>query len=381
MSTNTANLNNQPTVRRVVARITKGIIGQERFDQYRNNRALINEGRQLHKSRLEHVVEVREPLLLISQIQRSGGTLLSQLFDGHPQCHAHPSELKVGYPVKENWPHLNLNSRPEDWFDTLFESISNEFFVEGYSKYSKGAAEIDPKTGLRVVNRSNYNVHPFLFLSSLQKAVFLKCVERRGVKSERDIFDFYMTSYFNAWLDNQNLYSTPKKFVTAFTARLSMQSENLDKFFAVYPDGRLVSLVRDPRSWFLSARRHSQEEYGNIEEAIRLWNLSTSSAINARAKFGDRIYIMSFEELVEDTEAAVRRLADYMEIDFSPELTFPTFNGFPIKADSSFAVKNYGVLKEPIQRYKELLTSDEITYINNQALGLYEEALALKVPV
>ena len=381
MSINTPNRNSQPTVRRIVARITKEIIGQERFNQYRKNRALVNEGRQLHQSRLEHMVEVREPLLLISQIQRSGGTLLSQLFDGHPQCHAHPSELKVGYPVKENWPLLSLNSQPEHWFDTLFESISHEFFREGYSKYSKGAAETDPKTGLRTVNRNNYNVYPFLFLSTLQKAIFLRCIERRGVKSERDIFNAYMTSYFNAWLDNQNLYSSPKKFVTAFTARLSMQPENLDKFFAVYPDGKLVSLVRDPRSWFLSARRHSQQEYGNIEEAIRLWNLSTSSAINAREKFGDRVYVMSFEELVEDTEAAMRRLAGYMGIDFSSELTFPTFNGFPIKADSSFAVKNYGVLKEPIQRYKELLKDDEISYINERALGLYEDALALKVKV
>ena len=43
---------------------------------------------------------VNQPLLLISQVQRSGGTLLSQLFDGHPQVHAHPHELKIGYPEK-----------------------------------------------------------------------------------------------------------------------------------------------------------------------------------------------------------------------------------------------------------------------------------------
>jgi hypothetical protein len=30
-------------------------------------------------------IRVDEPLVLISQIQRSGGTLLNQFFDGHPQ--------------------------------------------------------------------------------------------------------------------------------------------------------------------------------------------------------------------------------------------------------------------------------------------------------
>ena len=51
---------------------------------------------ELVPQRLEHLVPVTDPLVLVSQIQRSGGTLLSQLFDGHPECHAHPHELKIG---------------------------------------------------------------------------------------------------------------------------------------------------------------------------------------------------------------------------------------------------------------------------------------------
>ena len=54
----------------------------------------------LYKSCVEHTRPVTSPLVLISQVQRSGGTLLSQLFDGHPELHAHPHELKIGYPTK-----------------------------------------------------------------------------------------------------------------------------------------------------------------------------------------------------------------------------------------------------------------------------------------
>ena len=32
------------------------------------------------------------------------GTLLSQLFDGHPECHAHPHELRIGSPTSRHWP-------------------------------------------------------------------------------------------------------------------------------------------------------------------------------------------------------------------------------------------------------------------------------------
>ena len=49
--------------------------------------------KHLYRLCLEHISPVNSPLALISQIQRSGGSLLSQLFDGHPEIHAHPHEL------------------------------------------------------------------------------------------------------------------------------------------------------------------------------------------------------------------------------------------------------------------------------------------------
>ena len=63
----------------------------------------------LQRSCADHIQTVTSPLALISQIQRSGGSLLSQLFDGHPEIHAHPHELKIGFPTKYTWPKLDLN--------------------------------------------------------------------------------------------------------------------------------------------------------------------------------------------------------------------------------------------------------------------------------
>ena len=86
---------------------------------------------------LEHISPVTAPLALISQIQRSGGSLLSQLFDGHPEIHAHPHELMIGYPKKHVWPRIDLNDRPERWFGILFEEIVIEQTREGYKKGKK----------------------------------------------------------------------------------------------------------------------------------------------------------------------------------------------------------------------------------------------------
>ena len=62
--------------------------------------ALSSESSEHRTLRRRWVTRVTQPMILISQIQRSGGTLLSRLFDGHPRCFAHPMELSWGRPSK-----------------------------------------------------------------------------------------------------------------------------------------------------------------------------------------------------------------------------------------------------------------------------------------
>ena len=96
------------------------------------------------------------------------------------------------------------------------------------------------------------DVFPFLFSPRVQRAVFEQCAGEWRPETEREVLDCYFTSYFNAWLDDQNLYAGPKKAVTAFTPRLAMEAERLERFLAAYPDGTFVSIVRDPRAWYAS---------------------------------------------------------------------------------------------------------------------------------
>ena len=181
----------------------------------------------LCRTRIEHAVEVREPLVIVSQIQRSGGTLLSQLFDGHPECHAHPHELTIGYPKSQIWPQLDL-SAPATWYELLYEKYSQKHLRLGYQKPAERSADTAP------------DVFPFVLMPSLQKRIFDACVAGRTIERQRDVLDAYFTSYFNAWLDGQNLYGGPKKAVTAFAPRLNMVRDSVEGFFADYPDGTLI---------------------------------------------------------------------------------------------------------------------------------------------
>jgi Sulfotransferase family len=313
---------------------------------------------------------VSEPLVLISQIQRSGGTLLSQLFDGHPEVHAHPHEICIGKPHKWDWPPLDL-SAPERWFATLNEPLLAEWVETGYVK---------DQTVLRKGGRSD--VFPFVFSLELQREIFERGAA--GAEREREVLDAYFTSYFNAWLDNHNLYAGPKRAVVGFTPRLAMELERVERFFAAYPDGMLVSIVRDPRGWYASARQH-RKYYADLEQSIGLWRASTESAIEAAGRFADRVVVLTYEQLLEDTEANVAALASRMGISMTPDLLVPTFNGRPIRANSSEAVERAGILPERGSAYHDLLDRDEIAAIERHAGDLYERAAALshseKTPV
>src|SRR5215210_4381368 len=118
----------------------------------------------LVEQRLRRPVEVHEPLVLISQIQRSGGTLLSQLLDAHPQLHAHPHELHIGYPRdKRDWPQLDLGEGPEQWFRALREAHVDRMLVDGYRKYARKWVQYEDE---------RLETYPFLLLPSLQRRLF-----------------------------------------------------------------------------------------------------------------------------------------------------------------------------------------------------------------
>lgn len=309
----------------------------------------------LLQSRLEHAVHVDQPLVLISQVQRSGGTLLSQLFDGHPECHAHPGEVRLGHPNKLSWPALDLSLPYVEWFRALY----------------KVRVIKDVKRGYRKSRAEDPDVFPFLFSGRLQRQLFGGCIEAQAVERDRQVLDCWFTSFFNAWLDNHNLYTGPKRVVTGFTPVLALDPANVAGFFASYPDGTLVTIVRRPESWYASAARH-RKAHRDVGAALALWRASAEAGLAARERYGDRVVVLTYEQLVGDTEATMARLAARLGIAMRDELLQPTYNGRPIRANSSFAVDRHGVLPE---RRGEVDTATA-AQVQTLAGDLYERAEA-----
>ena len=105
-----------------------------------------------------------------------------------------------------------------------------------------------------------------------------------------------------------------------------MRPASREAFFAAYPDGKLVSIVRDPRAWYASARRQRQRD-ADPEVGIERWRRSAERTLEAIELHGDRVVAAHVRAARARTEATMRALADRIGISMSPTLLVPTFNG------------------------------------------------------
>jgi hypothetical protein len=257
---------------------------------------------------------------------------------------------------------LDLNDSPARWFLTLFETPASRAFRRGYRKYSAASGE----------QRDRFL---FVFLPSLQRDIFLHTCRTTKIASQRDVFDAYMTSYFNAWLNSRAPFGQ-KKIITSFVPRVAMSEQNVERFFDTYADGKLLSIIRDPWSWYDSARRHNPTLYGDVQRAMTLWKESAESMIRNKRRYGERVRIIKFEQLIAETEVVMRDLSHYLGIHYDDVLLQPTFNTMPIKAGSSYPVDSFGILSAPISRYKDTLAGGEKQAVEGLSRTTYDSVLA-----
>ena len=153
-----------------------------------------------------------------------------------------------------------------------------------------------------------------------------------------------------------------------------MIAGNMQSFFEIYPDGRLISILRNPKNWFPSASRHFKDKYGDIKQALSQWCQNAEAMLNNKKRYGDRVSIIDFDDLVQRTESAMRYLADFLNIRFNDILLTPTFNKIPIKPNTSFKLEKPGIMISALERYKTL-SREKMKIIEEMTGDAYTQVL------
>ncbi len=255
---------------------------------------------------------VTQPLVLISQIQRSGGSMIIELLDNHPEVFAYPYELILGKPQKSDWPDLDLSAGAEQWMAELFEPRLPLLSLRGFAKSD--------------LNRFATDRVPFAFDVPGMIGRFLRA-NRTRPGDQRELLNRYFTAYFRSWADYRE--SGRERWVAAFAPRLVMRPLSMRRYRRDYPDGHLVGSIRHPRSWLISAQRHSRQ-YQQYGPALELWQMSAEALLEQHLRAPEATTLLIYEELVAQPEAELRRLTADLGIEFRPSLLTPTLSGRPL---------------------------------------------------
>ncbi|HEX2397766.1 MAG TPA: hypothetical protein VHI73_06470 [Solirubrobacteraceae bacterium] len=273
------------------------------------------ERRALMRVHDQHLIPVRQPLVLVAQLGASAGDHLVRLLDGHPQLHPKAGRLRPGGDPPA-WPRLDLRAPPEAWWEALRE----------------------PPDG---TGPASARQRPFLLSPTLQRRVFDHCVRSWPMERQRDVLDAWLTAYFNAWLDYQNLHAGDQRWVCASGGALGLDPGDRAGFFADYPEGRLIAVVEPPA--------------GGDDAGARQWADRARALLRARSDRGDRLRVVDGAAVAAEPGPVMRGIASWLGIDFDPVLCRATFNRMAVEAPA--APSRAGVDGRAGELYEQLISA------------------------
>ena len=145
--------------------------------------------------------------------------------------------------------------------------------------------------------------------------------------------------------------------------------------------GRPGDLHRPRPSRVVRVRPPLGDRWRELEPAVDEWRAGAEGALHWHERDPARVRIVAFERLAGRTEATMREPGGWLGIEFGPSLLEPSFNGWPVAANSSF--------EEPVDLRLECRRSsagrascraDERARVEKRAGDVYERALACRRP-
>lgn len=259
---------------------------------------------------------------MIAEVQRSGGTLFSQLLDGHSKLRVFPGEMHIAKP-KNSWPDIAPQQHPSLTFRRLVDHRCIEYARIGYKK------------SFRSTRRE-----PFDYDVNMHHSEFCAMFCEFAPESPREVLDLFFTSFFATWRRRACVPSSQglPAYYCGFAAGFAANTDAVLRYFEDYPDGHLVSLLRNPDNWLPSAlkKETSHRKFRDVQNALGVWRKSTDAMERNLDLYPGRVTVIDFSSLILNTRSVMEEFSTRLGIEFEDVLLNPSFEGLPIESNSSF---------------------------------------------
>ena len=278
--------------------------------------------------------------LFIGGCPKSGTTLLLSLLDSHPQLVVLPEETFY----LEDRRHYAALGGYQARLNRLLKKTNLQLLAKGrYAPTGEGGS-----TDAR--DYSNFDYKRFVALSE--------------------------ESIQQPWMNDSLLFS---EVVRAYAIVLGTDWRNCVRWIEkstsnevraaalqeLYPDAKLIQLVRDPRGVFASRKKRSINSSGAYTKAHRLvreWNRS-SREIPRLKNHPDKFLVVRYEDLARNPREILEKICRFAGFDFTEAMLKPTRAGTEWRGNSSFQEAFTNVNLAPVDQWKDYLTEHEIWWI------------------
>lgn len=334
--------------------------------------------------------------IFIGGINRSGGSLLARLFDGHPDVATYP--YPIGFPRDNNiYPIFESFAGIPSTVPSYDPAGNKNIFklLDIPEEKSKVVLKWGKETSDPIGIRKNYFEHNFYdkVKTDFDFDKFKKSFNEFGKKAQNivELYEARHKAYFLAW-DNGK-YDQNKKYIVLQTSS-GLYLTNADKYFEEFKDSTFIHPVRDVMGYigsektrlarrYYGSRRFSYPRFPNflvktfrnydLEAQIRAWMVAITRVALLQEKYGayNRFIVYRNENLLNKTEETMRSICEKIGLNYHPILLKPTIAEQPWSGNSHQG-KQKGINKNLATYYHKVLASDEIVAIEKATAPIRE---------
>ncbi len=325
--------------------------------------------------------------IFIAGINRSGGSLLARLFDGHKDFASYPMEVgfkfdNTSYGFLDRItgtptyiPDFNERLNPIEYFDAEKEVISYKWGKETSGKFGIRKNYLEKAFYEKSV-KTDFNHQ--LYLEKLSKYC-------SGCKSNQELFEGKHKAYFESWDDGAH-FKDPKYIVTHDSNGLFLS--DFEKYFNEFKNSFILVPIRDCIGYvaaektriarrFFGTKRFSKPlppdflvkkfDAYDLNSILTTWLISISriKLLQETSNIDSKLITYKFEKLTEQPADAMKILSKKFNVKYEDNLLYPTLCGKKWLGNSQQG-KNDGINSKPNQYYKKILREDEIEHIKKR---------------
>ncbi len=272
--------------------------------------------------------ELRDRPVFVCGHPKSGTTLLLSLLDNHPQLVVYPDETFFFRGFEPVLHKLDLEEKV---------SLAGRYLLHYFEDTPDRPYDL---TGIP----DEYQVQVAYAQMCLRLA---ERMDIAGFRHDGDLLAETILTFgehFGILTDESRYWVEKTPYNELFAPQI----------FDWWQQAKCIQVVREPRDIYASY--HRKHPALQPEKFTHRWKASLQAGVENRRRYGyDRYLILRYEDLVQEPEAAIAKITDFLQIEDNPTLRVPTQHGVPWEGNSMFSDRFQGISAKPKGRWKKEL--------------------------